>query len=107
MPTTGVVVTALMPESVGRPTGCHGFQRRPRVRPQVMQKGMRNRKVGSHELNLESSRSHSLMTVHCESSPTDPGSPDFGHTRHGKITFVDLAGRCASPPESSGACLHA
>ena len=62
---------------------------------------MRNRKVGSHELNLESSRSHSLMTVHCESSPTDPASPDFGHTRHGKITFVDLAGRCAFPCKSS------
>ena len=59
-----------------------------------MAKGMRNRKVGSHELNLESSRSHSLMTVHVESSPTSPESPDFGHTRHGKITFVDLAGRC-------------
>jgi hypothetical protein len=68
-------------------------------RRQVMAKGMRNRKVGSHELNLESSRSHSLMTVHVESSPTSPDSPDFGHTRHGKITFVDLAGRCGGGAE--------
>ena len=66
------------------------------VNAQVINKGMRNRKVGSHELNLESSRSHSIFTVYCESSPTSPTDPEFGHTHHGKISFVDLAGRCAS-----------
>jgi hypothetical protein len=29
--------------------------------------GTRNRRVGSHELNKDSSRSHSIMTVHVES----------------------------------------
>ena len=33
---------------------------------------MAHRRVGSHELNLESSRSHSIMTVYIESSPSDP-----------------------------------
>ena len=32
---------------------------------------MTHRRVGSHELNLESSRSHSIMTVFVESSPTN------------------------------------
>lgn len=32
---------------------------------------MTHRRVGSHELNLESSRSHSIMTVYVESSPTN------------------------------------
>ncbi len=39
--------------------------------PQVISRGMAHRRVGSHELNLESSRSHSIMTVHVESSPSD------------------------------------
>ncbi len=93
--------TAPSLESVIHTESCKEMRPYAHARAQVMQKGMRNRKVGSHELNLESSRSHSLMTVHCESSPTDPASPDFGHTRHGKITFVDLAGRCASPCKPS------
>lgn len=58
----------------------------------VISRGMAHRRVGSHELNLESSRSHSIMTVYVESSPTQPQDPDFGHMRHGKISFVDLAG---------------
>lgn len=39
---------------------------------QVISRGMAHRRVGSHELNLESSRSHSIMTVYVESSPTQP-----------------------------------
>lgn len=38
---------------------------------QVISRGMTHRRVGSHELNLESSRSHSIMTVYVESSPTN------------------------------------
>eukprot|EP00753_Platysulcus_tardus_P021630 PLAT9066.1.p1 GENE.PLAT9066.1~~PLAT9066.1.p1 ORF type:complete len:860 (-),score=368.60 PLAT9066.1:1512-4091(-) len=57
----------------------------------VMAEGHRNRRIGSHELNLDSSRSHSLLTVTLTSETVDP---DDGHTvlRGGKVVFVDLAG---------------
>lgn len=55
---------------------------------QVLSKGTANRKIGSHELNMESSRSHSIATVYCETGGGDTGKiPCFG-----KISFVDLAG---------------
>ena len=57
----------------------------------VVSEGHRNRRVGSHELNKDSSRSHSLLTVYLETENTDSTSKDtFMQT--GKITFVDLAG---------------
>ncbi|KAK9804731.1 hypothetical protein WJX72_002675 [[Myrmecia] bisecta] len=59
---------------------------------QVISRGMRHRKMGSHELNLESSRSHSIMTVHCDASPSNPEDHDYGIPKFGKISFVDLAG---------------
>ena len=48
----------------------------------VISEGHRNRRIGSHELNKDSSRSHSLLTVHLESesigashvSPTIPSA---------------------------------
>ena len=49
----------------------------------VFAEGTRNRKVGSHNLNKDSSRSHCMMTLHLERRD---GAPP------GKITFVDLAG---------------
>ena len=57
----------------------------------VYEEGTKNRKVGSHELNKDSSRSHSMLTVHVEASFGDPVD---GHTvqQFGKISFVDLAG---------------
>jgi kinesin family member 12 len=57
----------------------------------VVKEGHRNRRVGSHELNMDSSRSHSLLTLHLESESIDP---DDGHTmvKFGKMVFVDLAG---------------
>lgn len=48
---------------------------------------MANRKIGSHQMNLESSRSHAIATVYCETSGGDDGIP-----RYGKVSFVDLAG---------------
>ncbi len=41
---------------------------------------------------MESSRSHSIFTVHCHATPTDPSSYDYGTMRYGKVSFVDLAG---------------
>ena len=54
---------------------------------QVIAVGARNRRVGSHELNKDSSRSHALCSLYVESKR--PGVP--GVTQ-GKVSFVDLAG---------------
>lgn len=51
--------------------------------------GMRNRRTGSHALNIESSRSHAIFTLHCEAGP---GANPNAVTRLGKVSFVDLAG---------------
>ncbi|KXZ48343.1 hypothetical protein GPECTOR_28g750 [Gonium pectorale] len=59
---------------------------------EVIRTGMKHRHVGSHELNIESSRSHSIMTIVLHATPTDPSAADFGTPRIGKISFVDLAG---------------
>ena len=58
----------------------------------VIRTGMRHRRVGSHQLNMESSRSHAIMTIYADATPTDAGALDYGTTRFGKISFVDLAG---------------
>ncbi|OAD62769.1 Kinesin-like protein KIF12 [Eufriesea mexicana] len=56
----------------------------------VLEEGMRNRSVGSHNMNEHSSRSHSILTV----SITSEQQMDNGVfiSRQGKINFVDLAG---------------
>jgi kinesin family protein 12 len=67
----------------------------------VAAEGHRNRHVGSHELNQDSSRSHSIMTVYLDWTHTDGTSSSGRHNndsesltvrRCGKIHFVDLAG---------------
>lgn len=57
----------------------------------VAAEGHKNRHVASHELNKDSSRSHSVMSVYIESSApsADGGDPIV---KNGKISFVDLAG---------------
>ena len=52
---------------------------------------MKNRHQGSHELNKDSSRSHSLLTVYLISE-TRNASDGHIFKKYGKITFVDLAG---------------
>ena len=51
------------------------------VHCQVSSRGMRHRRMGSHELNMESSRSHSIMTVYCDAAAragaTDDLAPDY------------------------------
>ena len=51
---------------------------------QVISRGMRNRKVGSHELNMESSRSHSIVTVYCD---TPAGEEIDSCARYGKASL--------------------
>ncbi|KAI8467963.1 MAG: hypothetical protein J3K34DRAFT_460139 [Monoraphidium minutum] len=68
-----------------------------RTMMEVVRTGMKHRRVGSHQLNMESSRSHSIMTIYCDATPTapcqaDPNSYDYGTVRYGKLSFVDLAG---------------
>lgn len=55
-----------------------------------MNEGIKNRKSGSHELNKDSSRSHSLMTVYIISETLSVDNRSV--KRYGKISFVDLAG---------------
>ena len=50
----------------------------------VFNEGTRNRKVGSHLLNKDSSRSHCMMSLYVQRA--DLGGPE------GRISFVDLAG---------------
>lgn len=56
----------------------------------VLNEGIKNRRSGSHELNKDSSRSHSLMTIYMisETETNDNRSVK----KYGKLTFVDLAG---------------
>lgn len=56
----------------------------------VMHEGMRNRKTGSHDLNKDSSRSHSILTVYVISQIKSEDGHIF--KKYGKISFVDLAG---------------
>jgi len=56
----------------------------------VLHEGVKNRHLGSHELNKDSSRSHSILTVYLITETTH----EDGHIlkKYGKISFVDLAG---------------
>ncbi|KAK5669781.1 Kinesin-related protein 12 [Batrachochytrium dendrobatidis] len=57
----------------------------------VLEEGLRNRTVASHDMNEHSSRSHSVLTIYLETQNKDDS---MGRTVkcHGKISFVDLAG---------------
>ncbi|XP_024527288.1 kinesin-like protein KIF17 [Selaginella moellendorffii] len=56
----------------------------------VLSEGAKNRKMGTHNLNKDSSRSHCIMTLHVDSlCHMDAGPPV---TKLGRILFVDLAG---------------
>jgi hypothetical protein len=56
---------------------------------EVLVEGTKNRKVGSHELNKDSSRSHSIFTIYVISESNANGRPI---KKYGKISLVDLAG---------------
>lgn len=55
----------------------------------MLSEGMSHRAVGSHNLNQDSSRSHSMLTFYLESEEEENGDP---YVKFGKISFVDLAG---------------
>ena len=56
---------------------------------EVILQGTKNRKKGSHELNKDSSRSHTILTVYIISEFQSQGQ---NFKKYGKISFVDLAG---------------
>jgi kinesin family member 12 len=53
---------------------------------------MRNRSVGSHSMNDNSSRSHTILTVHITSEQQAEQQAGVFISKQGKINFVDLAG---------------
>ena len=56
---------------------------------EIILQGTKNRKKGSHDLNKDSSRSHSILTVYLIS---EFQSGVESYKKYGKISFVDLAG---------------
>lgn len=51
---------------------------------------MKNRAVGSHSMNANSSRSHTILCIRVRRDLRAEG--DVTCSTHGKINFVDLAG---------------
>lgn len=61
----------------------------------VLNEGMKNRRIGSHEMNMDSSRSHSILTIYLISQTVRLIKKKNGDSlikKYGKLTFVDLAG---------------
>ncbi|XP_028302752.1 kinesin-like protein KIF17 isoform X2 [Gouania willdenowi] len=56
----------------------------------IIEQGWKNRAVGYTLMNKDSSRSHSIFTIHLEIFSTDANGQD--HLRAGKLNLVDLAG---------------
>ncbi|XP_033638338.1 kinesin-like protein KIF17 [Asterias rubens] len=56
----------------------------------IMELGWKNRSTGSTLMNADSSRSHSIFTIHIERCDLDDTGED--HLRAGKLNLVDLAG---------------
>jgi len=56
----------------------------------VMDRGWKNRSVGATLMNADSSRSHSIFTIHLECCDTDDSGEE--HIRAAKLNLVDLAG---------------
>ncbi|KAM9361334.1 kinesin-like protein KIF17 [Symphorus nematophorus] len=56
----------------------------------IIEQGWSNRAVGYTLMNKDSSRSHSIFTIHLEICSTDAAGQD--HLRAGKLNLVDLAG---------------
>ncbi|XP_070566680.1 osmotic avoidance abnormal protein 3-like isoform X2 [Ptychodera flava] len=79
-PEKGVYVKDLSMHSVHNVAECE----------RIMELGWRNRATGATLMNADSSRSHSIFTIHLEMCETDGEGED--HIRAGKLNLVDLAG---------------
>ncbi|XP_067931549.1 kinesin-like protein KIF12 [Watersipora subatra] len=58
----------------------------------VLEEGLNNKSTSAHNMNDFSSRSHSMLTINIESEQKDAVDENLYITKHGKLTFVDLAG---------------
>ena len=56
----------------------------------IMDRGWKNRSTGATLMNADSSRSHSIFTIHLEMCEPDESGEE--HIRAGKLNLVDLAG---------------
>ena len=73
----------------------------------VLREGLKNRSVRSHEMNLASSRSHSLLTISLSSETRDPEDPNSFIRREGRLCLVDLAGsEKVKKTQSKGETFH-
>ncbi|XP_048879414.1 kinesin-like protein KIF17 isoform X2 [Brienomyrus brachyistius] len=79
-PEHGIYVRNLSMRTVHSVTECE----------RLMEQGWRNRSVGCTLMNKDSSRSHSIFTIHMEICSTD--AVGEGRLRAGKLNLVDLAG---------------
>ncbi|XP_064619151.1 uncharacterized protein LOC135482748 isoform X2 [Lineus longissimus] len=55
-------------------------------------KGLRNRISSPNDMNEFSSRSHTMLQLMIDNEIPDPDDENLYITKHGKLTFVDLAG---------------
>ncbi|XP_014666276.1 PREDICTED: kinesin-like protein KIF12 [Priapulus caudatus] len=58
----------------------------------VLDEGLRNRQTRSNTYNEYSSRSHSMLTLQIDIHLLDRDDDSLSITKHGKLSFVDLAG---------------
>ncbi|KAF6019863.1 KIF12 [Bugula neritina] len=58
----------------------------------VLEEGLSNRSTNAHNMNDFSSRSHSMLTINIDCEQQDALDENLYITKHGKLTFVDLAG---------------
>ena len=56
----------------------------------LMEKGWKNRSTGATLMNADSSRSHSIFSIHLERCQQDGAGEE--HIRAAKLNLVDLAG---------------
>lgn len=56
----------------------------------VLEEGMKNRSVGSHQMNEHSSRSHTILTVHITSEQQAENEKSVFISKQGKINFVGM-----------------
>ncbi|XP_072045040.1 osmotic avoidance abnormal protein 3-like isoform X2 [Amphiura filiformis] len=81
-PDRGVYVKDLTMHSVHNVRECE----------KVMELGWKNRSVGATLMNADSSRSHSIFTIHIEMCEADPSVDGEDKIKAGKLNLVDLAG---------------
>eukprot|EP00057_Strongylocentrotus_purpuratus_P011081 XP_011665555.1 PREDICTED: kinesin-like protein BC2 isoform X2 [Strongylocentrotus purpuratus] len=58
----------------------------------VLEEGLSQKAIATNNVNEHSSRSHTILSISLDSELPDPDDNDLYITKHGKLSFVDLAG---------------